>query len=173
MTKMNCTYAIGHHHFGQDAGFFSGVLQRTPYAVGGALPCTVLSTKEEVAVPKQILIADDGITVRQVIRSFLESKTTFKVCGEAVDGVDAIEKAKALKPDLILLDLAMPRMNGAEAASALRDIMPEVPIILFTMYDESVGKPLISSLGIKAVISKPDGMGNLISCVESLLGAHP
>lgn len=129
-------------------------------------------TKEEVAVPKQILIADDGNTVRQLIRSFLEAKTAFKVCGEAVDGLDAVEKAKALKPDLILLDLAMPRMNGAEAASVLRDVMPEVPIVLFTMYDESVAKPLISSLGVKAVLSKPDGMGNLVSCVESLLNSR-
>jgi len=120
-------------------------------------------------VPKQILIADDGNTVRQLIRNFLEAKTPFRVCGEAVDGLDAIEKAKALKPDLILLDLAMPRMNGAEAASALRDLMPDVPIVLFTMYDESVGATLISTLGVKAVLSKPDGMGNLVSCVENLL----
>jgi DNA-binding NarL/FixJ family response regulator len=131
----------------------------------------VTRTKEEVAVPKQILIADDGVTVRQLIRRFLESKTAYQICGEAVDGLDAVEKAKALKPDLILLDLAMPRMNGAEAATVLRDVMPEVPIVLFTMYDESVGKSLISSLGIKAVLSKPDGMGNLVACVESLLGA--
>jgi DNA-binding NarL/FixJ family response regulator len=136
-----------------------------------SLPCTVTRTKEEVAVPKQILIADDGVTVRQLIRRFLESKTAYQICGEAVDGLDAVEKAKALKPDLILLDLAMPRMNGAEAATVLRDVMPEVPIVLFTMYDESVGKSLISSLGIKAVLSKPDGMGNLVACVESLLGA--
>ena len=135
------------------------------------LPCTVTRKKEEVAVPKQILIADDGVTVRQLIRRFLESKTAYQICGEAVDGLDAVEKAKALKPDLILLDLAMPRMNGAEAATVLRDVMPEVPIVLFTMYDESVGKSLISSLGIKAVLSKPDGMGNLVACVESLLGA--
>jgi two-component system, chemotaxis family, chemotaxis protein CheY len=124
-------------------------------------------------VPKQILIADDGSTVRQVIRDFLESKTGFQVCAEAVDGLDAVEKAKALKPDLILMDLAMPRMNGAEAASVLREVMPEVPIVLFTMYGESVGKTLIGQLGIKAVLSKPDGMGNLVSCVESLLGTQP
>ena len=126
--------------------------------------------ERSAAVPKQILIADDGNTVRQLIRNFLETKTAFKVCGEAVDGFDCIEKAKALKPDLILLDLAMPRMNGAEAASALRNLMPEVPIVMFTMYDESVGANLISSLGVKAVLSKPDGMGNLVTCVESLLG---
>jgi len=132
----------------------------------------VRTTKEyEVPVPKQILIADDGTTVRQVIRAFLETRTGFEVCGEAVDGLDAIEKAKALKPDLILLDLAMPRMNGAEAASILRNIMPKVPIVLFTMYDESMVESLTSAIGANAVLSKPDGMGNLVSCVENLLGA--
>ena len=121
---------------------------------------------------KQILIADDGTTVRQLIRAFLEKETAFRVCGEAVDGVDAIEKAKELKPDLILLDLAMPRMNGADAATELLRIMPEVPIVMFTMYDENVGKSLMP-LGVKAVISKPDGMRNLVECVQGLLGSGP
>lgn len=124
-------------------------------------------------MPKQILIADDGATVRRVIRDFLEKRTTFAVCGEAVDGLDAIQKAKELKPDLILLDLAMPRMNGAEAASILHNLMPKVPIVLFTMYDEGIGKSLTTSYGISAVVSKPDGMGNLVSCVESLLASQP
>jgi DNA-binding NarL/FixJ family response regulator len=89
---------------------------------------------------KSILIADDHETTRSLIRSFLESKEGFEVCGEAVDGVDVIEKAIELKPDLIILDLAMPRMNGAAAASVLKRTMPNVPIILFTMYDEVMGK---------------------------------
>jgi DNA-binding NarL/FixJ family response regulator len=123
-------------------------------------------------MPKEILIVDDGSTVRQLIRTFLEKETAFHVCGEAVDGLDAIEKAKQLKPDLILLDLAMPRMNGAEAATVLRGLMPDVPIVMFTMYDESVAQSLMASLGIKAVLSKPDGMRNLVSCVQGLLGSE-
>lgn len=120
---------------------------------------------------KQILIADDGNTARRVIRALLETRTGFQVCGEAVDGLDAIEKAKTLRPDLIVLDLAMPRMNGVEAASILRNLMPQVPIVLFTMYDECIGKSLSSAVGISAVVSKPDGMGSLIHCVQNLLGA--
>lgn len=122
-------------------------------------------------MPKQILIADDGSTVRQVIRTFIETRTGFRVCGEAVDGLDAIEKAKQLKPDLILMDLAMPRMSGAEAATVLRGLMPDVPIVIFTMYDENISKSLITSIGVDAVISKPDGLGNLASCVQNLLGS--
>jgi chemotaxis response regulator CheB len=70
-----------------------------------------------------------GASVRRAIRDFLENQTGFEVCGEAVNGADAIRE---LKPDLILLDLAMPEMNGAEAASVLKRMMPQVPIILLT-----------------------------------------
>jgi len=123
----------------------------------------------QVMMPKSILIVDDSDTVRDVIRFFLEGQENLSVCGEAVDGVDAIEKAKALKPDLILLDLAMPRMNGVEAASVLKGMMPQVPIILFTMYNENLGRSLTSAVGVSMVVSKPDGMGRLVECVQSLL----
>jgi len=120
---------------------------------------------------KQILIADDSDTCRKITRLFLESQLGFEVCGEAVDGVDAIEKAIALKPDLVVLDLAMPRMNGVEAASELRARMPRVPIVLFTMYDDVVGRALALSAGASIVVSKPDGGWKLIECVQSLLQA--
>jgi two-component system, chemotaxis family, chemotaxis protein CheY len=120
-------------------------------------------------MPKRILIADDGAPVREVLRAFFEARTNYEVCGEATDGADAIEKARELKPDLILLDLAMPLMNGAEAASVLHGMMPQVPIVLYSMYDESLGRSLASTLGVSAVISKPDGVGKLVECVRGLL----
>jgi DNA-binding NarL/FixJ family response regulator len=120
---------------------------------------------------KCILIADDSETIRLVIRAFLESRAGFEVCGEAVDGVDAIEKAKELKPDLIILDLAMPRMNGAAAASVLKRTMPDVPIILFTMYDELMSKALSSAVHVDLVLSKPNGLNELVTHVEELLGS--
>jgi CheY-like chemotaxis protein len=83
-------------------------------------------------MPKRILIADDDEALRAVIRRFLESHTTCEVCGEAVNGVDAIEKAEMLNPDLILLDYAMPGMNGIETGAVLKAMMPELPVILFT-----------------------------------------
>src|SRR5882724_1968577 len=119
---------------------------------------------------KHILIVDDSDSCRQITRLFLESQLGFEV-GEAVDGVDAIEKARAVKPDLVVLDLAMPRMNGVEAASELRAMMPQVPIVLFTMYDDSVGRALALSAGANMVLSKPDGGWKLIECVQSLLQA--
>jgi len=117
---------------------------------------------------RRILVVDDGDCVRDIIRLFLE-KEGFEVCGEAADGVDAIEQAKKLKPDLIVLDLAMPRMNGAEAASILTQAMPMVPIVLLTLYMNVLGPSLASAIGVKAVIDKSDGMDKLVVCVRSLL----
>jgi CheY-like chemotaxis protein len=119
-------------------------------------------------MPKCILIVDDNDIVRTIIRFFLETKG-FEVC-EAADGVDAIERAKQLKPDLIVLDVAMPRMNGVEAASVLKTMMPDVLIIWFTMYQELVGHSLTAAVGVDAVLSKPDGVGGLVECVQGLIG---
>jgi DNA-binding NarL/FixJ family response regulator len=116
----------------------------------------------------KILIIDDGDSVRDIIRIFLE-REGFEVCGEAADGVEAIEQAKKLKPDLIVLDLAMPRMNGAEAASILSKTMPTVPIILLTMYQNVLGPSLAETLGVRAVLDKTDGIDKLVACIHSLL----
>lgn len=120
-----------------------------------------------------ILIADDSATARKVIRAYLKQRN-FEVCGEAIDGVDALEKATELEPALILLDLRMPRMNGVEAAAALRGRMPHVRIVLLTLYDEVLScKSLMSAIGIDEIISKPDGFRRLAECVQGLLGSAP
>jgi DNA-binding NarL/FixJ family response regulator len=120
-------------------------------------------------MPKSILIADDSEPIRSVLRTFLESREGFEVCGEAVDGVDAIEKAKELHPDLIILDLAMPRMNGAAAAFVLKRRMPKTPIILFTICDGVMGKALASAVNMDLVLAKPDGLYDMVTHVEELL----
>src|SRR5260370_8745680 len=84
---------------------------------------------------KTVLIADDSSSVRLSVRLLLQGRHKELVVREAFDGMDAIEKAKRSKPDLILLDLAMPRLNGAEAAAVLKNNMPETPVILFTLTD--------------------------------------
>lgn len=96
-------------------------------------------------------------------------KAGFVVCGEAGDGVQGIEQAKKLKPDLIVMDLSMPRLNGAEAALVLKGLMPSVPIVVLTMYEQSIGRRLTSMVGVRAVISKADGLDKLVACVEFLL----
>src|SRR6202011_4984563 len=117
---------------------------------------------------KRVLIADDSTSVRDVIRSFLHDHQEIEICGEAVDGLDTIQKAQHLKPDLILLDLVMPEINGAVVASILKQKMPNVRIILFTMYSENVSKAFSSAVGIDAVLSKPDGMTHVVESINSL-----
>lgn len=122
-------------------------------------------------MPKRILIADDSGSVRSVLRTFLENADDLEVCAEASDGLQALEQAEKCKPDLVVLDLSMPKMNGAEVASVLKKRMPHTKIILFTMYSENVGNSLTSALGVDAVLSKPNGMAQLVKCVRSLLAA--
>jgi DNA-binding NarL/FixJ family response regulator len=119
----------------------------------------------------RILVIDDGDCVRDIIRIFLE-KEGFEICGEAADGVEAIEQAKKLRPDLIVLDLSMPRMNGVEAASILSQTMPGTPIVLLTLYQNLLGPTLASAVGVKAIIDKTDGMAKLVACVRSLLNPN-
>ena len=127
---------------------------------------------------KRILIVDDGEEVRQVLRAILEARTDYEICGEAANGVEAVGKALELKPDLVLLDVAMPMLNGVEVASVLAGAMPDLPIVIYTMYSEMLGLSLATAVGAKAVISKADGIGKLLECMGSLLepkaqGASP
>jgi DNA-binding NarL/FixJ family response regulator len=120
---------------------------------------------------KRILVADDSDTVRRVVRSYL-AQHDLDVCGEASNGEDAIEQARKLKPDLILLDAAMPRTNGIVAASVLKEMMPNVLIVLFTMYSEAITRAFPNKgLTVDAVVAKADGMGRLADCVQRLLGS--
>ena len=116
-----------------------------------------------------ILIVDDYATIRSAIRARLESCPGFVVCGEAVDGTDAIGKAIKLNPDVILLDLAMPGMNGVEAASVLKGLLPHSLVIALTMYNESLGKSLAAAVGIDAVVAKTDGIAKVVECIQALL----
>jgi DNA-binding NarL/FixJ family response regulator len=124
---------------------------------------------QRVIVSKRILVADDSDTFRKVVHSYLTQRD-FDVCGEAADGEDVIEKAWELKPDLILLDVAMPRTNGIAVASVLKEMMPNVRIVLFTMYSEAVAKAFPhEGLAVDAVIDKADGVSRLAECVQGLL----
>ena len=117
---------------------------------------------------KRVLIADDCQAVRAAVRFLLERQPALEVCGEAVDGMDAIEKARMLNPDLIILDLAMPVMDGAAAARVLKSSKPDVPIVLFTLYEEAV-ECYAAVRGVDVVLSKPSGMMQLVGRVQSLL----
>ncbi len=105
---------------------------------------------------KHILIVDDSQVVRTTVRHFLESQSGFEVCGEAVDGLDALEKARFLRPDLIILDLTMPRMDGFQTARQLRAMDINAPIILFTISAEFIKPEQALAAGVTVVIAKDD-----------------
>jgi DNA-binding NarL/FixJ family response regulator len=119
--------------------------------------------------PRTILIADDSASVRAVIRESIERETPFKICGEATDGIDAIHKARELKPDLVILDVVMPRLNGLEAAAILRHSMSELRIVLISMYGDDLGEGFAAAIRVDAVLSKSDGIIPLIESVQNLL----
>ena len=116
-----------------------------------------------------ILVVDDNPTIRFLIRVLIESRTSFSICGEAGHGVEAIQQAKELHPDLVMLDLSMPVMNGAEAAVILKKTMPKMKIILFTMHADNIGKALSAAVGIDLTLSKSDGLMKLDEHLKVLL----
>src|SRR5208283_730176 len=117
-----------------------------------------------------LLIVDDNPGMRALIRSFVQS-IGYKVAGEAENGVQAIQRASELQPDMVLLDLSMPLLNGAEAAAVLKRKFPHLPIIFFTMYE--FGDEIAAAVGVDVVLSKPRGIDQLESHLTHLLGPPP
>ena len=98
-----------------------------------------------------VLIVDAYPGVRKALRGLLETQLRSVVCIEAINGLDAIAKTEVSCPDLIILDLCMPEMNGFEAATVLRKTMRQVPLFLFTSHDSPVVESKAASVGIRAV----------------------
>jgi len=117
---------------------------------------------------KCILIVDDNAVIRRTLRNIFEHEG-WQICGEACNGLDAVEKAQELKPDLIVLDLSMPVMNGMEAAPRLRKILPRVPILVFSVYANAIPEEEVEAAGITAVVSKADNTRSLIKMARDLL----
>jgi DNA-binding NarL/FixJ family response regulator len=119
-------------------------------------------------VPTRVLIADDSPLVRGLIRNFLEKKADVEVCGETADGQQTIDAALDLLPDLLILDVVMPKLNGIEVASILKKNLPKTKTIVFTMYGDYI-KNLALAAGVSIIVSKPDGIRALLQAVESML----
>jgi two-component system, chemotaxis family, chemotaxis protein CheY len=122
-----------------------------------------------------ILIVDDSETIRRLVRSCIERRTDWKVCGEAENGVTALEKFKELRPDMVILDFQMPEMNGLEAAREIARLAPNTPMVMFTMYDGGQLRELAQSAGIREIISKSDRFAErLIPALKNALESpHP
>jgi len=120
-------------------------------------------------MPLKILIVDDSPPIRHLLRFFIEHNTDWQVCGEAENGLIAIEKVIQLKPDAVILDLSMPVMNGLDAAREISRIAPTVQMVMFTMHTNEQLRKDAEGVGIKDVISKTDTIGDhLIASLKNL-----
>jgi DNA-binding NarL/FixJ family response regulator len=128
-----------------------------------------LNWLEGGAMTKRILIADDSAVIRRQIRLIVEYDHTIEVCAEASDGIEAIEKTKECHPDLAVLDLMMPGMNGLDAAREIKKVAPKLPVLLFTLHDSKALEEESKRAGIDAVVAKTAGGRELSSAIHSLL----
>lgn len=116
---------------------------------------------------QRVLIVDDHDMVRKPLRESFESEGF--TCGEAENGAQAVKLAEELRPDLIVLDLSMPVMNGIEAAPLLRKILPQTPIIMFTMHASKELMQLAMGIGVSAVVSKAEAVTHVVRKAHALL----
>jgi DNA-binding NarL/FixJ family response regulator len=117
----------------------------------------------------RILVADDNEVVRHGLKQLLSQHAGWEICGEAVDGQEAVEKARSLSPDIVVLDFAMPVLNGIEAARQIHKTRPSIRFVLCSMYMDSQLASVAREVGITSVLSKSN-VGQVIKGVEA--GLH-
>ena len=105
---------------------------------------------------KRILVADDDGLIRKMLYNLFEDQPDYDLCAEARNGEEAIALAKLHQPDLIILDFSMPVMNGIEAARELKKIMPNVPIVLFTLFTPSATELALGEFSVDRIVPKSE-----------------
>jgi DNA-binding NarL/FixJ family response regulator len=116
----------------------------------------------------RILVVDDHATVRSAITELLSAHADWLVCGEASDGIEAVEKAKLLRPDVVLMDISMPRMDGVQATRILRQELPKTRVIIVSQNDPLVVGGYAFEAGAAGFIAKSDLGHELIRMVDEL-----
>jgi DNA-binding NarL/FixJ family response regulator len=117
----------------------------------------------------RILVADDQEAIRRRVVATLASHKGFEICAEATNGREAVERAQDTKPDLIVLDITMPEMNGLDAARRIRALLPDTPILILTVHK---GKQLIEEarkIGVRGYVTKGEAVQKLVQAVDSVL----
>lgn len=118
---------------------------------------------------RSVLVVDDNLIVRGMLCELFTREEDFDVCGEAENGREAIEKAQLLRPNLIVTDLSMPVMNGLEETRVLTNLMPAVPVIIFTAHSDPFVEKEAREAGVSAVVSKSEAVAVLITKARGLL----
>lgn len=130
-----------------------------------------MTSRQNSAV--RILVADDNEVVRDSLCSVLRSQKGWTVCGEATDGHDAVEKAIQLKPDVILVDVSMPCLNGLETAARIHEQTPDVEILIVTQHDSRTLAHIASLPGVRGCVAKSRIAHDLIPAVEAASKHRP
>jgi DNA-binding NarL/FixJ family response regulator len=118
----------------------------------------------------RFLIVDDSELVRRSLRTVLQANPEWEICGEAADGVSAVEMFKELRPNIVILDFQMPGINGIETARRMAEIAPAVPVVLFTQHASADLEKHAHEVGIRSVVSKTNAFP-MVGMIEALLGA--
>jgi DNA-binding NarL/FixJ family response regulator len=121
----------------------------------------------------RILLADDHDIVRQGLRNVLEQRPEWKVCGEASNGRQAVKQALELKPDVVILDISMPELNGLEAARQIVKGMPKTEILVLTVHESENLVREVLDAGARGYLLKSDASKHLLPAIESLLAHKP
>jgi DNA-binding NarL/FixJ family response regulator len=121
------------------------------------------------AMPVRILIADDHEIFRRGLRSLLESHAEWQVCGEATDGQDAVERVRELNPDVVVLDITMPRLNGLEAAQLIRSEAPQSKMVILSQHEPSLMRQAALSAGADAYVTKSEVSRELMMAIETMI----
>lgn len=121
----------------------------------------------------RILIVDDHVELRRAIRNLLESQKGFEVCGEAKDGVEAIQKANDLKPNVVVLNVVMPVMNGFETARKIREVSPQSRVVILSSYTDKQLLEEAKNVGAVCYVPKSDAGRELIEAVKAAAGSGP
>jgi two-component system chemotaxis response regulator CheY len=116
-----------------------------------------------------VLIADDNAFIRTALFEIFEREPDFHVCAVAENGREAIEEACRLRPDLIVLDVTMPVMNGLEAARVIRQLMPDVPLVIYSASPNEVPEQVAKTIGISGLISKSDRVSVLLNTARGVV----
>jgi DNA-binding NarL/FixJ family response regulator len=119
-------------------------------------------------MPARLLVVDDNEIVRTGVRIFLYNRPEWEICGEAENGADALAKVRELRPNVVILDLNMPVMNGYQTADRIREIAPSTKIIFFSIHDTP---PTAGWRGADAFVSKSYAARDLARTVNRLLEA--
>lgn len=117
----------------------------------------------------RFLIVDDSELVRRSLRTVLQANPDWQICGEASDGVSAVEMFKELQPDIVILDFQMPGINGIETARRISELAPAVPIVLFTQHASADLEKHAKDVGIRSVVSKTNAFP-MVGMIEALIG---